>query len=91
LRCRGETRFAHWTRQWKELDPHAEPVEVIDREGRKTEVRVHQLVKTLGGDLLSDTDVWHVYTFANGVIECMDLRESNPRSHQTPSAAFSKR
>ena len=52
---------AYWTRQWKEFDPHVEPVEVIDREGGKTDVRVHQLVKTLGGDVLSDTDVWHVY------------------------------
>ena len=31
---------AYWTRQWKEFDPHVEPVEVIDREGSKTEVKV---------------------------------------------------
>jgi ketosteroid isomerase-like protein len=36
---------AYWTRQWKEFDPHVEPVEVIDREGSKTDVKVHQLVK----------------------------------------------
>jgi hypothetical protein len=81
---------AYWTGQWKEFDPHVAPVEVIDREGGKTDVKVHQLVKTLGGDVLSETDVWHVYTIANGLIERMDLGESDPRSHQTPSAAFSK-
>jgi hypothetical protein len=81
---------AYWTRQWKEFDPHVEPVEVIDREGSKTYVKVHQLVKTLSGDVLSDTEVWHVYTIANGLIERMDLGESDPSSHQTPSAAFSK-
>jgi hypothetical protein len=81
---------AYWTRQWKEFDPHVEPVEVIDRDGSKTDVKVHQLVKTLNGDVLSDTDVWHVYTIANGLIERMDLRESDPSSHQAPSAAFSK-
>jgi hypothetical protein len=81
---------AYWTRQWKEFDPHVEPVEVIDREGGKTDVKVHQLVKTLSGDVLSDTDVWHVYTIANGLIERMDLGETDPGSHQTPSAAFSK-
>jgi hypothetical protein len=81
---------AYWTRQWKEFDPHVEPVEVIDREGSKTDVKVHQLVKTLSGHVLSDTDVWHTYTIANGLIERMDLRESDPSSHQTPSAAFSK-
>src|SRR5450755_3510870 len=43
----------YWTRQWKEFDPHVDPIEVIDREEGKAEVRVHQLVKSLGGDILS--------------------------------------
>jgi hypothetical protein len=81
---------AYWTRQWKEFDPHVEPVEVIDREGSKTHVKVHQLVKSLSGDVLSDTDVWHIYTIANGLIERMDLGESDPSSQQTPSTAFSR-
>ncbi len=81
---------AYWTRQWKEFDPHVEPVEVIDRESSKTDVKVHQFVKTFGGDVLSDTYVWHIYTIVNGLIERMDLGQSDPGSHQTPSAAFSK-
>jgi hypothetical protein len=81
---------AYWTRQWKEFDPHVEPLEVIDRGRGKIGVRVHQLVKTLSGDVLSDSNVWHVYTIANGLIERMDLGESDPGSQQTPSAAFSK-
>ena len=80
---------AYWTRQWQEFDPHVEPIEVIDREGGKTDVKVRQLVKSLGGDVLSDTEVWHVYTIANGLIERMDLKESEANSAQTPSAAFS--
>jgi len=81
---------AYWTRQWQEFDPHVEPIEVIDREGGKTEVKVRQLVKSLAGDVLSDSEVWHVYTIANGLIERMDLKESEANSAQTPSAAFSK-
>ena len=81
---------AYWTRQWQEFDPHVEPMEVIDREGGKTDVKVHQLVKSLGGDVLSDSEVWHVYTIANGLIERMDLEESEASSVRTPSAAFSK-
>jgi hypothetical protein len=86
---------AYWTRQWKEFDPHVEPVEVIDREDGKTHVRVHQLVKSLGGDVLSDSEVWHLYTIANGLIERMDvermdLAESEAGSDRTPSAAFAK-
>jgi hypothetical protein len=81
---------SYWTRQWKEFDPHVEPLEVIDHEGGTTDVRVHQLVKSLGGDVLSDTEVWHVYTIANGLIERMDLKEGGAGSGQTPSAAFSR-
>ena len=80
---------AYWTRQWQEFDPHVEPLEVIDREGGKTEVRVHQLVKNIGGEVLSDSEVWHVYTIANGLIERMDVEGSEANSGQTPSAAFS--
>jgi hypothetical protein len=54
------------------------------------EVKVHQLVKSLGGDVISDSEVWHVYTIANGLIERMDLKESETSSDPTPSAAFSR-
>ena len=81
---------AYWTRQWQEFDPHVEPMEVIDREGSKADVKVHQLVKSLAGDVLSDSVVWHIYTIANGLIERMDLEESEASSVRTPSAAFSK-
>ncbi len=81
---------AYWTRQWQEFDPHVEPIEVIEGEAGKTDVKVHQLVKSLIGDVLSDSEVWHVYTIANGLIERMDLKESEASSTRTPSAAFSK-
>ena len=75
---------SYWTRQWKEFDPHVEPVEVIEREGGMTDVKVRQLVKSLSGDVLSDSEVWHVYTIANGLIERMDLKESDTSSDPTP-------
>ncbi len=81
---------SYWTQQWKEFDPHVEPLEVIDQEDGTTEVKVHQLVKSLGGDVLSDSEVWHVYTIANGLIERMDLKGSESSSDSTPSAAFSR-
>jgi hypothetical protein len=82
---------SYWTRQWKEFDPHVEPLEMIDHEGGMTEVKVHQLVKSLGGDVLSDSEVWHVYTIANELIERMDLKEGETSSDPTPSTAFSRR
>jgi len=81
---------SYWTRQWKEFDPHVEPLEVIDREGGITDVKVHQLVKSLGGDVLSDSEVWHIYTIANGLIERMDLKGSETGSDLSPSTAFSR-
>jgi hypothetical protein len=67
-----------------------EPLEVIDQDGGITEVKVHQLVKSLSGDVLSDSEVWHVYTIANGLIERMDLKGSETSSDPAPSAAFSR-
>ena len=81
---------AYWTRQWQEFDPHVEPLEVIDQEGGITDVKVHQVVKSLSGDILSDSEVWHVYTIANGLIERMDIKGSEKSSDPTPSTAFSR-
>jgi hypothetical protein len=67
-----------------------EPLEVIDLGGGVAEVKVHQLVKSLGGDVLSDSEVWHVYRIANGLIERMDLKESEASLDSAPSAAFSR-
>jgi hypothetical protein len=82
---------AYWTRQWKQFDPHVEPIEVIECGGGKVDVRVHQLVKDLGGGVLSDSEVWHAYTIANGLIHRMDLKQSEASAAPAPSAAFSKR
>jgi hypothetical protein len=81
---------AYWTRQWREFDPHVEPIEVIDRAGGKTDVKVHQLVKTLGGEVLSESEVWHVYTIVDDLIERMDLKENEVSPGATRSAAFAK-
>src|SRR5271156_482738 len=80
---------AYWTRQWQEFDPHVEPIEVIDRQGGKTDVRVHQLVKSLDGGVLSDSEVWHTYTISNGLIDRMDQREGEGASGPPPRPAFS--
>ena len=69
---------AYWTRQWAEFNPHVEPIEVTGNETGRTDVRVHQLVKNLNGDILSDQTLLHVFTIANGLIERMDIGESEP-------------
>ncbi len=81
---------AYWIRQWSEFDPHVEPLSIaVDAEG-KIRVSVHQLVKSLQGDILSDSEVLHVFTMKNGLIASMDLpNEGEPITK--PSAAFAHR
>ena len=81
----------YWRRQWQEFDPQVEPIEVLDHGAGKIEVRVHQLVKSLDGDTLSDSEVRHVYTVADGLIERMDLGNTEPDLQQSPSSAFAHR
>jgi hypothetical protein len=78
----------YWTRQWAEFDPCVDVLEIIDGEAGKIDVKVHQLVKTLKGDVLSDKELWHVYTIANELIERMDIKEGEGGS-EGPSPAFS--
>jgi hypothetical protein len=81
---------AYWSRQWKEFDPHVEPLEVIDRGAGRTDVRVHQRVKSLSGEVLSDGEVWHSYTIANGLMERMDVADSegNPEQSSKPWSLY---
>src|SRR6201993_4452790 len=63
---------AYWTRQWAEFDPHVEPIAITEEDRGKVRVRVHQLVKSLQGELLSDSEVLHVFTMNSGLIAAMD-------------------
>jgi hypothetical protein len=81
---------AYWTRQWGEFDPHVEPLAITEEDGGKVRVRVHQLVKSLQGDVLSDGEVLHVFTVKTGLISAMDLEgEADPTAG--PSTAFAHR
>jgi hypothetical protein len=81
---------AYWTRQWGEFDPHVEPITVTEEDGGKVRVKVHQLVKSLQGDVLSDSEVLHVFTVNSGLIAAMDLGDEADAT-AGPSAAFAHR
>ena len=80
---------AYWTRQWGEFDPHVEPLAITEEDGGEIRVRVHQLVKSLEGDVLSDSGVMHVFTVKSGLIAAMDLGDE--ADTPVPSAAFAHR
>lgn len=63
----------YWTRQWTEINPKVLPVGFAERENGSLEVKVHQNVKDLQGNLMFDGLVKHVYTFQDGLIKTMDI------------------
>ncbi len=79
---------AYWTRQWGEFDPHVEPLAMTEEDGGRIQVRVHQLVKSLQGEVLADSEVLHVFTMEDGLIAAMDLGGA---ADAGPSAAFAHR
>lgn len=81
---------AYWTRQWSEFDPHVEPLAMTEEDGGKIRVRVHQLVKSLQGDVLSESEVHHVFTVKCGLIAVMDLGNEDD-ANDGPSGAFAHR
>jgi len=64
----------YWRRQFETLDPRVEPIGFAD-EGERTVVDVHQVVQDLSGKVLVDQIVRHVYSFRDGLIERMEIRE----------------
>ncbi|MFZ0882597.1 MAG: nuclear transport factor 2 family protein, partial [Candidatus Acidiferrales bacterium] len=81
---------AYWTRQWGAFDPHVEPLAISEEDGGNIRVRVRQLVKSLQGDVLSDSEVFHVFTVSGGLIAAMELGDEGDSS-AGPSAAFAHR
>jgi hypothetical protein len=77
----GGTVYGHdgvrdyWTRQWGMIDPHVDPVKVdADGHGRIV-VGVHQVVRDLSGKILLDRMVDHIYSFEEGLIRSMEIRD----------------
>lgn len=64
---------AYWERQWSEIDPNVTPVGFHERENGTLEVEVDQLVKDLGGNVLFDGKVMHVYVITDGLLQRMDI------------------
>lgn len=86
---KGEVR-AYWTRQWGEFDPHVEPMAIVDEGGGKVRVTVHQVVRDLQGNVLSDSKVFHIFTMSSGLIAAMQLG-NEADSAAGPTAAFELR
>jgi len=63
----------YWMRQWAAIDPHVEPVGFDTDETGRAVVKVHQVVRDLGGNLISEGMVEHVYLIEDGLIKSMEI------------------
>lgn len=58
------------------VDPRVEPRAVeVDEDGGDV-VEVHQVVRDLGGNVVLDGKMRHVYVVEDGLIRSMEIRES---------------
>jgi hypothetical protein len=63
----------YWTRQWTEINPKVEPLEITERPNGSLEVQVQQTVKDLQDTIVFDGIVKHVYTLKDGLLRKMDI------------------
>src|SRR5258708_26042395 len=70
-----ESVRSYWQRQWTMIDPHVEPLGFSIRPDGVV-VEVHQTVRDLGGKLLSDKMVVHIFRIEDGLITRFDIRSA---------------
>ena len=68
----------YWAKQWTVVDPQVDPLRITEDENGRAVVDVHQVVRDLGGKVLFDGVVQHVYAIQDGLIVRMDVREAQP-------------
>jgi len=73
VRGREQVR-AYWTRQWAEIDPTVEPVDFRREQDGRVAVTVRQVVRDPAGTVIAEGHVEHVYRFADGLVQDMEIR-----------------
>jgi hypothetical protein len=86
---RKEEICAYWTRRSGEFDGHVEPLAITEEDGGRIQVRVHQMVRNLEGNVLSDSEVLHIFALNNGLIAVLDPGDEVDTNR--PTAAFAHR
>ena len=75
-RVRGrELVRAYWARQFDQINPEVTPVAFAARDDGRVAVEVHQVVRSLDGEVISEGPVVHVYLFVDGLVQRMDVAE----------------
>jgi hypothetical protein len=66
----------YWTRQWREIDPHVEPLHIAELPDGRVAVDVHAVLRDMAGNLMLDAQMRHVYTFEDGLVRTMDIENN---------------
>ncbi len=64
---------AYWLRQWSEVNPRVEPLQIDLAADGGAHVRVDQLVTSLDGKVLQNRQLEHVYEFEGPFIKRMTI------------------
>jgi hypothetical protein len=76
-RVRGrELVRAYWIRQFDQIDPQVTPVAFAARDDGRVAVEVHQVVRSLEGEVISEGPVVHVYLLVDGLVQRMDVEDA---------------
>jgi len=88
-RIRGHAEMREvWLLQQTSLDVQTEPIRIYEEDGR-TVVLVREIMREVGGRLLMDQEMEHVFTFRDGLVERMDFRHVAPNTAETIDIAAS--
>ena len=63
----------HWTRQWQTVHPTMVPKGYTRLNDGRLRLEVHQVVRSIEGNVLADATVGHIYTFRDGLIAKMEI------------------
>jgi hypothetical protein len=67
--------LAYWRRQFEAIDPRVTPERLTEHDDGRIAVDVHQVVRSLEGEVLADRRVVHVYSLRDGLVERMDVED----------------
>jgi SnoaL-like domain len=65
----------YWTRQWRVVDPHVEPLRFENLEDGRIIADVHQVVRDMAGTIILDRVIQHIHLIRDGQIMNMEIRD----------------
>lgn len=68
---------AYWTRQFAMIEASVDPVSIAIQPSDTIVVEVHQVVRDLKGNVLSDQMVGHIFELIDGQVTRFDIRSAS--------------